>query len=182
MTILKNQKGTLMIESVVALSLVVIGLLGIIALINQSLEYDRLVANRFVATYLAAEGIEIIKSAIDAIILKEGKSWDTLQSTDLPPGYYKVTYDMYASDLSKTNSPDTSHYIYFSSTTGIYYDPRAVSEATTRSGYVKTPFVRNVEVRYVSADEIKVISTVTWKRFPNSYSVSLEDHFFRWRK
>ena len=61
----QNLEGQAMIESIVAISVSVVGLLGIIAMLNYSLNTNRDVGRKFVATYLAAEGIEIVKSLID---------------------------------------------------------------------------------------------------------------------
>ena len=46
----------MLIESVVAISLVVIGLLGILTLLSNSIAFNRNAANKLTATYLAAEG------------------------------------------------------------------------------------------------------------------------------
>ena len=61
---LKSQKGQILIESVVAMSLIVIGLLGILTLLSNSIAFNRNVANKLTATYLA-EGIEVMKSIAD---------------------------------------------------------------------------------------------------------------------
>ena len=62
---LKLTKGYVLVESVVAMTIVVVGLLGIFSLLSQSLSLNRVVGDRYVGTYLAAEGIEVVKNIID---------------------------------------------------------------------------------------------------------------------
>ena len=62
---IKDRKGNLLIESIVAISVIVISFLGILSLLSRSLGINKDVSYKFIATYLAAEGIEITKSLID---------------------------------------------------------------------------------------------------------------------
>ncbi len=66
---LGSENGQSLIETVVALSVLVVGLLGIVVLLNNSLGLNRVTADNYTATYLAAEGIEVIKNLIDANII-----------------------------------------------------------------------------------------------------------------
>src|ERR1051325_3403499 len=61
----QNEDGSLIIESLIALSIALIGLVGVLAFLSQSIKVNTQVEQRFVATYLAAEGLEIVKSLID---------------------------------------------------------------------------------------------------------------------
>ena len=56
---LNRSSGQVLIEAMVAISIVTVGLLGIFSVLSRSLSLNRTVADNYVAANLAAEGIEI---------------------------------------------------------------------------------------------------------------------------
>ena len=164
---LKNQAGQVLIESVVAMSLVVIGLLGILTLLSNSIAFNRNIANKLAATYLAAEGIEVMKSIADENYT-QGGVW----GTTLPTGKYEATHDASIGNLRVVAGDFSSNPLLFDSETGVYgYD----------SG-VPTIFTRTVKVLNSTDNmETKINSIVRWADKGESKEVDLEDHFFNWR-
>ena len=61
----KNREGSLLIESIVAISVAVVGILGVLGLLSRAFAIQRDVGQRFIGTYLASEGIEVVKGIID---------------------------------------------------------------------------------------------------------------------
>jgi hypothetical protein len=157
----KNRDGNLMVEAIVGISISIIGLLGIVAMLSKSLAISKDVSQKFVATYLAAEGIEVIKSLIDKNYV-DGQPWNK----DIRDGEWEVVYG--GSSLQRA----TGRFLYFDPQTGIYnYD-------TTK---IQTPFQRIASTTAIGSDEIKVVSVVSWTERGVPKSVKLEDHFFNWR-
>src|SRR3990167_8160497 len=70
-----RSSGQVLVESIIAITIAVVGLLGIFSLLSRSLSLNRVVSDRFVAAYLAAEGVEIVKNLIDNNILA-GNPWN----------------------------------------------------------------------------------------------------------
>ena len=62
---LKDDKGQMMVEAIIALSLINISLLGVFVLLSNSIGTNREVADKYVAINLASEGIEIVKNIVD---------------------------------------------------------------------------------------------------------------------
>jgi len=60
-----RNSGQSLVEMLVAISVIVIALLGILVLVNRSLGINRVASEHYTATYLAAEGIELVKNLID---------------------------------------------------------------------------------------------------------------------
>ena len=91
-----SRTGQILIEAIIALSALTIGFLGILALLSSSLSLNRVISDNYTATYLAAEGIEVVKNAIDRnYILQAGGSlvpWNN----NLSEGTYEVEYDSLA--------------------------------------------------------------------------------------
>lgn len=158
---MKNKSGQALIETLIAVSVLTIGFLGLITLLSQSLSLNRVVADSYTATYLGAEGIEVVKNILDS------KSIDGNWS--LPEGSFEVAYD--SSDLSI----DQDRYLKFDPETNLYsYSGPYQSE---------TRFKRKIEIKQEGEDEIIVTSRISWTtKGGGNFSLELEDHFFNWKK
>ena len=161
---LQRNNGQVMVEAMLAITIAVIGLLGIFSLVSRSLSLNRVVLDRYIGTYLAAEGIEIVKNMIDANVI-QAKPWNV----DLASGSYEVDYN------DSTLQPGSNRFISHDSASGFYsYD----SGKPTR-------FKRSVTIEYPGAgagEKMKVNSVVKWTtRGGGNFEVNLEDHFFNWR-
>ncbi|MFH1759098.1 MAG: hypothetical protein ABH822_00875 [Patescibacteria group bacterium] len=159
---LNPKNGYILVESVVAMTIVVVGLLGIFSLLSQSLSLNRVVGDRYVGTYLAAEGIEVAKNIIDNNIVNS-RPWNAGFSN----GSFEVDFD------SLSLESNLNRYIKLDSPNGRY---------GYRDG-ADTRFKRTIKIELLgSGEEIKVNSVVKWlSRGEADFKVDLEDHFFNWR-
>jgi len=174
-----QRSGQTIMEMVVALSVLTIGLLGIITLLNVSLGLNRVVADNYRGTYLAAEGVEIVKSLVTTNAEKK-ITW----CSGLPSGDYELDYRVRVPELgtydclapypgldNAANQPLRLH-----ATSHLYdYD---------RSGSVPTIFYRTVSISYEPAgpnaedDKMIVQSVVHWKDRTGDNRVDLIDYIF----
>jgi|SRR3989344_4627917 len=156
-----SQSGQLMVESIIAISILVVGLLGTFSLLSRSLSLNRVIADQMIAANLAAEGIELVKNLIDANVLRGGP-WNL--------GLNLGDYEMDFNDLILAANQNRK--ISFDSGSGRYgYDSGAA-----------TSFQRLITVSQPQPDEIKVRTLVSWlTRGGGQFEVNLEDHFFNWR-
>lgn len=157
--------GFTLFETIVATGLILVGLVGALALITTSLFYVSNIQDRLIAANLAAEGIEMVRNIRDNNWLR-GDSWNS----GLANGDYQVAYN------SMALSAYSGQPFLFDSTTNLYdYDI---------SGTI-TPYVRKISITNMpnmqEANEIKVVSEVTWQRRGVAYSSSAEDHLFNWK-
>ncbi|MFH1192860.1 MAG: hypothetical protein V1656_00900 [Candidatus Jorgensenbacteria bacterium] len=162
-----EKDGSFLVESIVALSLAVVGILGIVVLLTRSLGLTSNVSQRAVATYLAAEGIEVTKNIIDAAIAK-GDGWVAAFSGI--PSVFEVEYDSDSASLVELSG--IAWPLRFDSANGTYsYQPRGQ----------ETPFRR---VMTVAADDASstVNAVVTWTVRGTKETLNLEDHFWNWRQ
>jgi four helix bundle protein len=155
-----THNGQLLIESGIAISILVIGLLGIFGLLSRSLGLNNVVSSQYIASNLASEGIEVVKNLIDANIIQY-QPWNQGIST----GSYEVNF------ASQTLEPNQNRFLLFDSSDNTY---------NYQNGQ-PTFFKRVIEIENIGADEIRVNSKVNWQIKGGSYSVNLEDHFFNWR-
>lgn len=164
---LQMKKGQILVEALVSITIVTIGLLGIFSLLSQSLASNRLITDEYIATNLAAEGIELIKNLIDQNIL-EGKSWNG--GGCLKEGSHELDYN---DGLDTTSCLFNNQFLRFDLASGIYsYDLGT-----------PTNFKRRVEISSTDLNkEIQVNSVVTWiGRGGKELEVNLEDRFFKWQ-
>src|ERR1700735_4498251 len=78
---MKLRSGQSLVEVMIALSILVVGLLGILALLSQSLYISKNLSYQVTATYLASEGIELAENIIEHDVYQhlagQGTGWDT---------------------------------------------------------------------------------------------------------
>ncbi|MDO8557521.1 MAG: hypothetical protein Q7R98_03640 [Candidatus Jorgensenbacteria bacterium] len=155
----KNVSGQTIVEAMVAISIALVGLLGVLALVSASLAFTNDASQKFVATYLAAEGIEIVKNIIDTNVAN-GAIWNT----DVNDGLYKTS----AADpiLRQTTGtklklpPDGGEYQYDNGN--------------------PTPYTRTIQI-INDTDSVTVIAKVSWNARAKDQSVEVRDIFKRWR-
>lgn len=168
-----RREGQTIVEAMVAVSLLIIGFLGTIILINRSIGLNRVVTDNYTATYLAAEGIEVTKNLIDSNFV-QGAAWFTGFESCTITCEWEVQYDTSWEDPTSRPVSYTARPLYYNPSTGLYaHDPFGQ----------QTSFTRRVTVELAGAgnNEIIVHSIVEWRpRGGGTASIDLEDHFFNW--
>ncbi len=170
-----DRGGQTIVEAMVAVSLLVIGFLGMITLINRSIGLNRVVADNYTATYLAAEGIEVVKNMVDSNFLQNTwfQHFDTMGCISISGCSWEVQYDT-SWEPGHTPAQYSSRPLYFNTTTGLYaYAPFGD----------RTSFTRRVVVTFRGPEnnEMIVHSIVEWRTRGGSLSsLDLEDHFYNW--
>ena len=159
-----NRDSQLLIESLIATSLLIVGFLGIFSLLSRSISLNRAAADSYTGTYLAAEGIEVVRNIVDANTIQKN-SWNAF-----PCGDCEVDYD--ESSKSFLLTPNQNRFLLL--------DP--VSNTYSYSGTSQTNFKRQIKISLVGLNEIEVSSIVSWTTpGGGNFKVNLEDHFFNWR-
>lgn len=182
-----HRRGQILVESIVAISVASIGLLGILTLLARSLAYNRNVTEKFVAVYLASEGVEIAKNIIDSEWASAGggsAAWNTIQQK-FDNGSYELVYDTCVGSppfpgCIQGNIKLSSGYVL--STTPLDFDPSLNVYDYSRGnvGSVPTAYSRVVQIKN-KPGEIQVTAIVNWQSRGVDERVSVEDHFFAWR-
>lgn len=167
-----RRKGQMLIEAIVAITVLSVGLLGIVSLLSNSLGLNRVISEQYTATYLAAEGIEVVKNAIDHdTILRAGGS-SVAWNQNLSPGAYEVEYGSAA-----PFAPNQDRFLCFDDQIKLYS-----YSACGAPGSAQTNFKRRIVIEWLSSDEMRVVSIVNWKtRGGGNFTTNVEDHFTNWR-
>jgi type II secretory pathway pseudopilin PulG len=190
---LSSRKGQTLIEALVALTVLTIGFVGIVTLLAKSFQLNRITSEDTQATYLAEEGVELVKNLADHDVyagIAGGGSGVTNWGASFPPAgsfcanncYYEIDY--------KTTSISPSVVFPSAQSTPLEIGPENGSAdadmyAYTIAGGTPTDFVRNIKVSRVSTGPgntfaLQVISSVSWSSGIFSDTVSVEDYFYAW--
>ena len=153
-------KGFTLLETIVAVGIIMIGLVSALALVTNALFYVSNIQDRLIAVNLVEEGIEVARNIRDNNWL-QNLSWNN----GLADGNYQATYN------STSLSPYSGNPLLFDSNTGLY-------SYTVGSN---TNYIRQISISNLSNYEIRVISTVTWQRRGVTYTSSAESHLFNWK-
>jgi hypothetical protein len=174
----QSRKGQSLVEAMIAISVLTVGFLGLIALLSKSFFYSREVSDKMRATYLASEGIEIVKNLVDHDMTVSS------ESGGLEGGWGScfTGYGSHDFEMDYTTADCTSLHSY--SAPG---DPLLFDSATHLYGYensantAPTNFTRDIRI-VPNGDEIIVQSIVNWSTGPiTSQNVIMEDHFYDWQ-
>lgn len=180
-----SRSGQLLIESAIALTVLILALTGLFALSNQALGLTRVIAERYVAANLAGEGIELIKSVAERNVL-QGIAWDTgLQDTD--PSEENCFYEMDYNESDPILNDGCSggpnlHFLRFNDDEG---DPGYGFYSYDKGK--ETRFTRRIEIELKDAenanDIMHISSIVRWMRRGGvEEDAKVEAEYFYWQQ
>ncbi len=156
-------KGFTLIELIVAISLLTMGVAGSFTLMREVTSFASISSSRFVASYLAQEGIEIIRNIRDTNYLYH-RAWDD---------NIGVGSD-FRLDYRSDAFPDTVRCVYgaYLQYTGNFYICSADSNSK---------FQRKIIVEKPASDKIVVSVEVSWSEHGVTYQVFAETELRNWR-
>ncbi|OGZ02993.1 MAG: hypothetical protein A2430_00195 [Candidatus Liptonbacteria bacterium RIFOXYC1_FULL_36_8] len=150
----KREKGQALIESIVAMGIIVTGVLGAFSFFSSSISLNRLVTNQYAATYKAASIIELYKHCIDV------KGWKSDKAASIIE-LYKHCIDV------KGCKSDC-----FSEALG------EKQEKINGTNFTKSLIVDDTNFESKGYKIVKV--NVEWQE-KGVWNVNLEDRFYKWR-
>ena len=205
MNYLKNKKikrgdaGFTLMETLVALFIFSLAIVAMIVVFSSDLRSINYAKKKIVATYLATEGIEYMRSIRDTYGLYD------IYQTPATDGWVefknKVLNDCRPAnrcyiDIDHLDSNPNQSYDLFNNgdpnpITKVLIAPCAILGcpqlyhhiSTGRYDYLPaggnlTDFRRSITVNMLSQDELQIISTVSWEQGSGEKSVTFYDHFF----
>lgn len=168
----KNQAGQMLAETMVALTMIVIGLLGLLSLLSYAISLNKVIADQYVAAYLAAEGIEVVKNILDGKVA-DGNGFG------LGNGYFEVDWGSSSPSFvasTKEEAKNSARFLTFNPLTKRY-------SYQSGSDLKETPFKRIIYLQqFANPEKVVVNSIVFWKtKGSGVFEINLEDAFFNWR-
>lgn len=194
----------MMIEAMVAAVVGVVGILGVVGLLTDSLSKSNQISDRFIGTYLAAEGVEIVRSLIDenysnisgaptwnGIIFPDGITEVQLQYNVSLADFTCEVHGLDATGTASDGSPCGSHDSRKERVTSLTLYSDELGPMTKNSdglygydvGGTITPFTRKIILisESTAGFRAKITSEVTWVSRGRSNTVFMEDYAYNWR-
>lgn len=166
--------GFTLLETIVALGLIVTALAGPFSLATRGIFTAKFGKSKIVALNLAQEGIELIRQMRENNVLG-GYDWRGLAGpctgtcTRLQNGSYQP--DVYTAANGATPPLATGAVMLFDAISGLY----------NQAAGSPTPFVRTVSISTPASHQMRVISAVAWTESGIQRRVQLETTFTNWQ-
>jgi Tfp pilus assembly protein PilV len=173
---LKNNKGFTIVETLVAVAILMIAITGPLTIAQKSLVAAIYAKDQVVASFLAQDAMEYLKNTRDTAKLSAGSSfadWLGVYDDCTPLAKCKIDTISGVKDLCS----------YSSNTCKLY---KSASSYTTTSGggseetiYSRSFYLDSSNISDENdSDEVKVVVEVIWKNGVNSNKFTIENQFF----
>lgn len=163
-------KGFSFLEIAISILIATIVFVTISSLAFQSLIAADQSRDRYIATNLAIEGIEVIANIrVNNWITNGSASW----RNGLNDGANYIAQYNSANLVDNSSNP----YLHIDSNNNYCYVSIACSGATKQ-----TKFKRQMQISTISNEQIKITSTVTWEYNSNfKKTVTIEERLYNWK-
>lgn len=193
----KNNKNTgfTLVETLVAISIFTVSIISLMTILSNGIANTNYAKRKITAEYLAQEGIEYVHNMRDTYMLysSDAQSGWNIFNTSITPcfsgnGCYFNPDQLFSYGVSM---PVSDVPIIACSPTSVrqpcppmaYDTPTSTGTGTGKYGYdtgVDSGFTRVITATQISADEIKVTSTIYWTQGSGDYNVSFSEDLFNW--
>ena len=165
------KKGFTLIEVILAISILTLAVGGSFALIQQTLVAASIANSKLIASYLAQEGLEIVRNIRDNNWLNQRVNRDLSWKAGLTTGIYEGDYN----DESLSLYSGEGRYLYIDNATGYY-----TYLASPLAGDIKTKFKRKITVTEVGDDKLDIAVQVQWSERGRNFSVEAREYLYNW--
>lgn len=183
----KTLRGFTLLETMVAIAILLIAVVAPISLIGDALHKLYYAKDEIIAINLAQEGIEVVRATGASSMLQgQGISEKIMQgAVGVPP---TVNFVIDVDSITSAGKPDQI-LRYCNSTClvnyqSVYLDSNGLyrqSNGAPSGAWTKTQFKRLVTATEIAATrEIKIESTVTWNTGGQSGTITVMESIFNW--
>ncbi|PWB38544.1 MAG: hypothetical protein C3F02_03405 [Parcubacteria group bacterium] len=196
-----DQSGFTLIEALITLTVFTIGIIGAFsyALTNMASVRDNY--DRYLATNLAREGLELVKNIRDSNWLKidandicngQPCTWDY----NLAPGYFVVDYKQTATTPANANFENDQKKLYIDPSDNNFYSHTITTQPsnmyrTIQINSICLDTTANPPAEYVETTScsfgrqaigIQAIAHMRWKRGAKTGQLEISENLYNWRK
>lgn len=173
----EQPKGFTLMEVIVALFFITVGIIGSYALISSTISSTSYASNKFTASYLAQEGIELVRNIRDTNWLQgEGHTWNEQLATAICSGTCDGANNGCRVDYNSVTSADPTLLAYSGQFLNIdgngFY---------SYSGSNQTKFKRKVSIDSSTVDILRVCVRVEWQEKGKTYQITAQENLYNWR-
>jgi type II secretion system protein I len=175
---LRYSKGFTLIETLVALVIFATSITALISVTGSGVANTNYAKNKFIASYLAQEGVEMVRNIRDNNWLFGGRTWADFVDPTNGVGHCLTNCEIDSKTLAVTSCADQKgcqlYYDYSNQGDGFY----------TYSGTTSSPFRRKIMVQngIDSINQAKVTTEVSWTKGGATYTTTFSEYLFDWNK
>ena len=196
----QNNKGFTLVETLVAVSIFTMSLLGIMSILASSIADTTYAKQKMTATYLAQEGIEYMRNVRDTNMFyvtdpntinpdpnygwAEFKKFLIKCTSSAKCGFSKADYASilsYSDNIFNCNPPSQGCGLLIDGTTGLY---NSGVVGGTDSGFTRTIWMTKADGSTggveVGDNEVKIFSEVSWTTGSGLHKVTFSENLFNW--
>lgn len=182
-----------LVETLVAVTILTLAVAGPIYVADRAIIASRLAESQLVASYLAQEGVEYARHMRDNEYLASFRTGGTAVSQSAWDAFlsgsdsYSITQcESSGCMLDPTKPPGTGSHAALNpcsgeSCTPLYVGQNGVYKQDNSGGAIVTPYTRTVQAFPVSANDERIVSTVSWEYHGVPYTVAVTDHLTPWQ-
>ncbi len=183
--------GFTLIETLIAVTILILAVVGPLYVADRAIVTSQISRDQLVASYLAQEGIEYVRTMRDhEFLVSYGAGGSTVSTNAWNAFVGGSSSGSIASCITTTCTLDPSKPMGTGSgsalapCSGSACSPLYLSsgEYTEQSGSGSvTPFTRTLQATLASTNDMRIMSTVTWTSRGTLYRVSVYDHLVPWQ-
>jgi len=163
--------GFTIIEVITAIFVLAVGVVGVLTMISQTAAFTQVTSSRLTATYLAQEGIEIVKNIRDTNSLKIHNGL--------------ISEDHWTDGLIEAGCDFGCEADYTSNFLSSFTTPQKLKidggfyKYSASPSIIETPFSRKIIIT-PDADILKVSVEVSWSERGRDHKVTAQENLYKW--
>ncbi len=169
----KKNEGLTLIETLIAITILLMSTVMPMVIYSSSIMNSIYAGEQITATYLAQEGVELMKYDVYTEFNNNSEWFNTLPNCNGQGIGNQCTIDIPNGNICRGSFCDTN--LYIDSTTNLYTHLSGVSNKLTK-------FSRTIKFdKNPPKDSAMISSTVTWKSGGKNRSVTVDVFMTKWR-
>lgn len=181
-----SQNGFTLVETLVAITILLIVIVGPLSISSSTARSTSFSGEQVTAFFLAQEGLEIVQKVRDGVMLNQGLNGWNFFTGEAAAGIINQCFSSNGCGLElNTNANGSLKSVITCSGTNcrIYYNTNGNRSRYTYSASgnaVMTPYTRVINMTNTSANEVRVVSTVSWRTGSqqSAQEVSVESYLY----
>lgn len=175
---LQSSKGFTLIETLIAISVLLLAVVGPLTVATQSLTSAAFARDQIVAFYLAQEATEVIRNKRDNNALSNS-NWDSgfADCVSVDPCRIDATVSIDSGQAIEKCDTGACPPLRRDTTSGLY----GYNGAWPESKYTREIQMESVGTENVSGDEIRILVTISWQTGPLQKSFTIQENIMNWQ-
>jgi len=183
----KLNSGFTLVETLVAISIFAFSLMALMVVLGKGIADTDYAKAKNTSAYLAQEGIEYVRNMRDTFAIYDSspaQGWTDFSAKLTAGGCFGANGCYINADAifnTPEPTPPATNIVFTScgsTCTQLLYD--ASSGKYNYLSGTSSGFSRKIKVSQVSADQIRISSTVYWVQGTNTYNITFSDDLYNW--